>query len=85
MQWINNTDVQIEPDEQITFRQVGWIGITGSFYSMIDGAGWCEKGGFAPVFVKLEVKKIKDKRPCKGKNSNICVAEGCFGQSCLEI
>jgi hypothetical protein len=24
-----------------------------------------------------------DQRPCQGKNSNICVAEGCYGESCL--
>lgn len=25
-----------------------------------------------------------DPRPCKGENSNICVAEGCYNQSCVE-
>lgn len=25
-----------------------------------------------------------DPRPCKGENSNICVAEGCYGESCVE-
>jgi len=25
-----------------------------------------------------------DPRPCKGRNSNICVAEGCYNQSCVE-
>lgn len=24
-----------------------------------------------------------DERPCGGKNSNICVAEGCYGESCI--
>lgn len=24
-----------------------------------------------------------DARPCKGSNTNICVAEGCYGGSCL--
>lgn len=22
-------------------------------------------------------------KPCKGQNTNICVAEGCFGESCI--
>lgn len=26
-----------------------------------------------------------DPRPCSGRNSNICVAEGCYGQVCLTL
>lgn len=26
-----------------------------------------------------------DKRPCEGRSSNICVAEGCYGEACLRI
>jgi hypothetical protein len=22
-------------------------------------------------------------RPCRGRNSNVCVAEGCYGESCV--
>lgn len=25
---------------------------------------------------------VHDPRPCKGKNGNICVAEGCYGEAC---
>lgn len=27
----------------------------------------------------------EDHKPCKGKNANICVAEGCYAQSCLRL
>lgn len=26
-----------------------------------------------------------DPRPCKGRNTNICVAEGCYGEACRDI
>ena len=26
-----------------------------------------------------------DPRPCRGQNSNICVAEGCFGEACVKL
>lgn len=26
-----------------------------------------------------------ERKPCGGKNSNVCVAEGCFNQSCLRL
>lgn len=60
MYWINSTDMLInpeekEPDKRIIFRQVGWLGQTGRFYSLLDGGEWCEKGGFSPVFVQREV------------------------------
>lgn len=38
---------------------------------------------------KVEIVKVPavqvDPRPCKGVNSNICVAEGCYGESCREL
>lgn len=24
-----------------------------------------------------------DPRPCKGRNANVCVAEGCYGEACV--
>jgi hypothetical protein len=24
-----------------------------------------------------------DPRPCKGRNSNVCVGEGCYGEACI--
>lgn len=30
-------------------------------------------------------KKILKNAPCKGKNTNICVAEGCYNASCLKL
>lgn len=24
-----------------------------------------------------------DRRPCQGRNANVCVAEGCYGEACL--
>ena len=33
-------------------------------------------------FVRLREEPV-DPRPCRGRNSNICVAEGCYGESCL--
>jgi hypothetical protein len=34
------------------------------------------------------LEKIIERRdphkPCRGKNVNICVAEGCYNQTCLE-
>lgn len=33
----------------------------------------------------LDEEGVVDPRPCKGKNSNICVAEGCDGDAaCIE-
>lgn len=26
-----------------------------------------------------------DPRPCNGRNSNICVAEGCYNEACLDL
>lgn len=26
-----------------------------------------------------------DPRPCNGRNSNICVAQGCYGEACLDL
>ena len=26
-----------------------------------------------------------DPRPCNGRNSNICVAEGCYGEACCDL
>lgn len=28
--------------------------------------------------------EIIDVRPCKGKNVNICVGEGCYGEACIK-
>ena len=30
-----------------------------------------------------ELSEYKE-RPCKGRNSNVCVAEGCYGEDCIE-
>lgn len=24
-----------------------------------------------------------NRRPCKGRNANVCVAEGCYGEACV--
>lgn len=29
--------------------------------------------------------ETEDPRPCKGENSNVCVAEGCYGEACTHI
>lgn len=26
-----------------------------------------------------------DRKPCRGSNANVCVAEGCFGEACLTV
>src|SRR5690348_13806251 len=26
---------------------------------------------------------LLDRRPCLGKNTNVCVAEGCYGEACI--
>lgn len=28
---------------------------------------------------------IEVERPCRGRNSNACVAEGCYGEACLTV
>lgn len=34
--------------------------------------------------VRCQLVPVKeDKRPCAGKNSNVCVGEGCYGEACL--
>ena len=30
-----------------------------------------------------EEVSLVDLKPCHGKNANVCVAEGCFGEECL--
>lgn len=32
-----------------------------------------------------ECHRCCDPRPCKGENSNVCVAEGCYGEACLNV
>ena len=32
----------------------------------------------------LQVARAEDPRPCQGIYSNICVAEGCYNESCLK-
>ncbi len=27
---------------------------------------------------------LDEKKPCKGVNANVCVAEGCYGASCIK-
>ena len=38
----------------------------------------------ALVKAASEVLGISPEKPCRGTNSNICVAEGCFGESCIK-
>jgi len=38
-------------------------------------------GGMAPEQLSAV---HRDPRPCKGQNTNVCVAEGCYGEPCLE-
>lgn len=34
--------------------------------------------------VAYQEQKKNEKKPCKGENTNICVAEGCYDESCLD-
>lgn len=61
MRWLNSTDLlvnpgTIKPDDRVIFRQIGWVSQTGVFYDLQDHPLLCfERGGFTPVFIKMEV------------------------------
>jgi hypothetical protein len=40
--------------------------------------------GFTQDGKLRDASAVLDPRPCKGANSNICVAEGCFGEACIK-
>lgn len=33
--------------------------------------------------IRQWARTVKDQRPCGGTNSNVCVAEGCYGEACI--
>lgn len=37
-----------------------------------------------PIPEHQSEQEYSDPRPCKGGNSNICVAEGCYGEACRQ-
>lgn len=56
MQWINETDLLVkddeDPDKRVIFRQVGWLGQTGRFYTLEEDPSRTEGGGFSPIFIQ---------------------------------
>jgi len=43
------------------------------------GMCWCRRG----LYRDTSVTPSEKSRPCQGRNSNVCVAEGCYGESCV--
>lgn len=60
MRWISGTDLLVNPDaespdDRIIFRQIGWIGKTGTFYALHDHPMLrFEQGGFTSVYIQRE-------------------------------
>lgn len=58
MQWLNETDLLVKDDEEpsrrVIFRQVGWLGQTGRFYTLEEDPSRTERGGFAPIYRQIE-------------------------------
>ena len=43
-----------------------------------------QEGEVAPGAAEdVEGAQIEAERPCRGQNSNVCVAEGCYGEACI--
>lgn len=59
MRWVSATDLLVNPNEtdlkkQIIFRQIGWMGQFGRFYTMDEDLS--EPGNYEAVYLKLEPK-----------------------------
>lgn len=58
MKWLNDTDLYLNPGEEdpnrrYIFRQVGWLGQTGRFYTLEEDPHLTENGGFSPMFIQI--------------------------------
>lgn len=61
MTWINSTNLLVnpeekDPDKRIIFRQVGWLGQSGFFYSMTATSEHIkenEPGSFSPIYKQI--------------------------------
>lgn len=60
MKWLNSTDLFVndpedtDPERRIIFRQVGWQGQTGRFYTLQEDPSLTEKGSFSPMYIQVE-------------------------------
>lgn len=58
MEWISNTYVLVNPEEElskrIVFRHVGWLSEAGYFYSLKNGPAILDPGDFSPVYTQVE-------------------------------
>lgn len=53
MRWLNNTDLLVA--ERAVFRQVGWLGQSGTFYPLNRPPNAImEPGSFAPIYQQLD-------------------------------
>lgn len=41
-----------------TFRQVGWQGFTGRFYTLDEDPSQTEKGGFSPIWILAHAEPV---------------------------
>lgn len=66
---------------------------TGHLAALVDRWDWYLKRRDKNGFQLQEMGAIgwliaefgDEHKPCQGKNSNVCLAKGCFGQACLRL
>lgn len=52
MRYTEDGELVVNEDPFTTFRQVGWLGQTGRFYSLEEVVEQTEPGGFSPVYIQ---------------------------------
>ncbi len=58
MKWLENGELHVNDttEPKVVFRQVGWLGQTGTFYGLNQDGRYIklhEKGGFSPIYVQV--------------------------------
>jgi hypothetical protein len=59
MRWLDSGDLLVEdhnkedPEKSVIFRQVGWRGQTGRFYTMEENPAFHERGSFSPMYIQV--------------------------------
>lgn len=66
---------QLDLDDLIpSLEAMGWNDITAQYANRHVHVFGC---------VTCGERRPMDPRPCQGRNANVCVAEGCYGQACV--
>ena len=58
MRWLENHELLVEDgdannDKRVVFRQIGWQGQTGRFYTMDENPKLTEPGSFTPMYIQV--------------------------------